>query len=242
VVVPLLHDPEVHGRFLFVLPVLELARGVVAVSLAVQARHFLKMGIVPPEESSRFNAIKIQIVRLREMKRVEVAILILSLSISLVTRVALGVSAGDSSWERVGGSLTLAGWWHTLVSLPILFFFLLRWMWIFLLWAAFLFKVSRLDLELTPTHSDRAGGLGFIGWGMVSFALVLMAVSGVVSAGFADAILHRGESINSLKYHVVVFAAVALVVLHAPLLSFSGHLARCRFRGLLEFGLEVLPI
>jgi hypothetical protein len=109
-------------------------------------------------------------------------------------------------------------------------------MWIFLLWAAFLFQVSRLNLELTPTHPDRAGGLGFVGWGLVSFALVLMAVSGVISAGFADEILHRGESIQSLKYHVIVFAAVSLVVLHAPLLSFSGQLARCRFRGLLEFG------
>jgi len=91
-------------------------------------------------------------------------------------------------------------------------------------------------LELTPTHPDRAGGIGFVGWGMASFALVLMAISGVFSAAFADEILHRGESIATLKYHVIVFAVATLIILHAPLLSFSGQLARCRFKGLLEFG------
>ena len=54
----------------------------------------------------------------------------------------------------------------------------------FLLWAWFLFRVSRLDLELTPTHPDRAGGLGFLGWGLASFSLVLMAVSAVLSGSF----------------------------------------------------------
>jgi len=35
---------------------------------------------------------------------------------------------------------------------------------------------------------------------------------------------------------VIIFVALAVFVLHAPLLAFAGRLGRCRFRGLLEFG------
>jgi hypothetical protein len=132
--------------------------------------------------------------------------------------------------------MTPAGWWYMLVSLPVLYFFLLRWVWVFLVWSWFLFQVSRLDLELTATHPDRTGGLGFIGWGLASFASVLMAVSAVMSAAFADEILNRGATLDDLKYHVIAFVVTALLVLHLPLLAFSGKLTRCRFNGLLEFG------
>ena len=122
------------------------------------------------------------------------------------------------------------------MSLPILFFFLLRWLWIFLIWAGFLFRVSRLDLELTPTHPDHVGGLGFLGWGLAGFAPVLMAISAVLSGSFAYEIVHRGSSLNVLKYHVIVFVVLAIGVLHAPLLVFTGRWrgagsGAARFRG-----------
>ena len=110
----------------------------------------------------------------------------------------------------MGTTITPAGWWYILVSLPILFFLLLRWVWIFLLWAAFLFRVSRLDLELTPTHPDHAGGLGFLGWGLASFSIVLLAVSAVLSGSLAGEILFRGSSLDQLKYHVIVFVVLAI--------------------------------
>ena len=155
---------------------------------------------------------------------------------SVLTRVVLKLAIHDSTWERAGTTITAAGWWYILVSLPILFFLLLRWVWVFLLWAAFLFRVSRLDLELTPTHPDHAGGLGFLGWGLASFAIVLLAVSAVLSGSLAGEILYRGSSLDQLKYHVIVFVVLAIAILHAPLLAFTGRLARCRFRALLEFG------
>jgi hypothetical protein len=234
--VPLLYDPEVHARFLFVLPLLELAEAVVAVTLAVQAKHFLEMGVVSEQDRPRFNSAKAKVLRLRGSAFVEGAILVLSYIMALVLRLAIGVSEGSSSWERLGSAVTVAGWWYMLVSLPILYFFLLRWVWVFCLWTWFLFRISRLDLKLTPTHPDRAGGLGFVGWGLASFATVLMAFSAVFSAGFADQILHRGESLDSLKYHVAIFLAVAIAIVHLPMLVFSAKLLRIRFTGLLEFG------
>jgi hypothetical protein len=234
--VPFLHDPEVHARFLIVLPLLELAEMVVAMSLLTQIRHLREMGVVPVRERERFDAAILDAMALRGSAWAEGIILVVSYLLAIVIRFGLGFSEGSSSWERTEAAITPAGWWLMLVSLPILYFFLFRWVWIFLVWAGLLHRISRLDLQLTPTHPDRAGGLGFLGWGMASFASVLVPVSTVFSAAFAQEILHHGESLESLKYHVATFVVAALLVLYAPLISFSGRLARCRFKGLLEFG------
>jgi hypothetical protein len=236
VAIPLLHDPVIYSRFLFVVPLLELAQVVVETSLGVQMRHFLEAGLVTEPDRPAFESAKAALIRLRGSFMTEVVLAILALGVSIMSRVILKLAVDDSTWERMGTMITAAGWWYTLVSLPVLYFLLLRWIWVFLLWAAFLHRVSRFDLELTPTHPDRAGGLGFLGWGLASFAVVLLAVSAVLSGSLAGEILFRGSSLNQLKYHVVVFTVLAIAILHAPLLVFSGRLGRCRFRGLLDFG------
>jgi len=236
VVVGLLRDPVILSRFLFVLPLLALAEVVVARSLNVQARQFLASGVVPAGEAVKLEAAKAEALRLRESVVAEGVILVLAVTTTIIMRVVVRLGSGDSTWERTGTGITLAGWWYILVSLPILFFFLLRWLWIFLIWSRFLFRISRLGLELTPTHPDRAGGLGFLGWGLAGFALVLMAISAVLSGSLAYEIVHRGSSLNILKYHIMIFVVLAIVILHAPLIVFTGRLARCRFRGLLDFG------
>jgi len=236
VAVPLLRDPVIYTRFLFVVPLLAIAEVLVETSLGVQARHLLESGVIPEHERARFESGKTEVSRLRDSAVGEGIILVLAVTFSVAVRLVIRLGLGESTWERTEAGTTLAGWWYALVSLPILAFFLFRWLWVFLLWAWFLFRVSRLDLELTPTHPDHVGGLGALGWGLASFAIVLLAVSAVLSGGLAYEIVHRGSSISELKYHVIVFVVLALVIIHSPLLAFSGRLARCRFRGLLDFG------
>jgi hypothetical protein len=234
--IPLLLDPVIYSRFLIVVPLLELAQILIGGSLAVQTRHFLDSGLVPERERPGFESARAAVIRLRGSVVAEVVIAVLAVTISVVSRVVVRSGTSASSWERMGTAITAAGWWYALVSLPILIFLTLCWAWIFLLWSWFLFRVSRLDLDLTPTHPDRAGGLGFLGWGLATFAIVLLAVSAVLSGSLAGEILFRGSSLDRLKYHVIVFVALAILILHAPLLAFSGRLGRCRFRALLEFG------
>jgi hypothetical protein len=71
---------------------------------------------------------------------------------------------------------------------------------------------------------------------MASFGLVVMAVSALLSGSLAREIVHGGSRLDDVKYHVLIFVAIAMAILHAPLLVFTPRLARCRFRGLLEFG------
>jgi hypothetical protein len=233
---PLLLDPVVYSRFLFVVPLLELAQVVVERSLGVQMQHFVDSGLLPEQERPKFLSAQDTAIRLRDSYVAELLLLILSVMIPLPARQIVGVAVVGSSWQRVGTTITFAGWWYILVSMPILLFFLLRWGWIFVLWAWFLFRVSRLDLKLTATHPDHAGGLGFLGWGLASFSPIVMAVAAVLSGSFAREIIHHDLSLGSLKYHILVFVLLAIVILQAPLLAFAGKQARCRFRGLLDFG------
>ncbi len=234
--VPFFLDPEVHARLLFALPLLELGEVVVAFSLRVQARHLVERGIVSARYLPEYRAAQAEVAWFRDSIAAEIVMLTASYLLAILFRLFIGIDDGESSWERTGGTVTAAGWWHMLVSLPLLYFFLLRWLLVLISWARFLYLVSRIPLELTPTHPDHTGGLGFLGWGLASFAAVLMATSAVFSAGFAAEILQHNVSLSSLKYHVAAFIVIALVMLHAPLLAFSGQLARCRFKGLLEFG------
>ena len=55
-----------------------------------------------------------------------------------------------------------AGWWHALVSLPLLFVLLLGWIWRVLVWTRFLYLMAGLDLKLVPAHPDRTAGLRFV--------------------------------------------------------------------------------
>ena len=226
------------GRFLFVLPVLELAEAIVAMSLPVQVYHFVEAEIIPSHERSRFETYLRDVIRIRSSARSEWFIAVLAFVLAVLFRLVLFKDV-SSSWEY-DGSTTPAGWYYALVSLPILYFFLFRWLWIFFLWGWFLFLVSRLDLQLTPTHPDHAGGLGFLGWGLACFSTVVMAISAMFSSAIFYQILHNNESIESLKYHIILFVIIALIVLHAPLLVFVSRLSRCRFRGLLQFSSLVL--
>ena len=242
--VPLLHDPGLYGRFLFVLPLLELAELIAAASLTVQARQFLDSKLIPEQQHSRFDATVTDVIQLRSSFTTEISIAILAFCLATTFRLFL-FPESSSNWEVHESVRSPAGWWYALISLPILFFFLLRWIWIYLLWSVFLFRVSRLDLQLSPTHPDHAGGLGFLGWGVASFSIVLMALSAMFSSGFYyeilhAEILHTKRSVYDFKYHMIVFVVIAIATLYAPLLVFFGRLSRCRFMGLLDFGSLVL--
>ncbi|WP_373650806.1 hypothetical protein [Schlesneria sp. DSM 10557] len=236
--VPLLHDPALSGRLLFVLPVLELAEAMVAISLPIQIRHFTTSQIVPAHQRPQFETILNEVLKLRSSVFVELLLGVTAL-VSGVIFHRVVFQDMSPSWEH-DATTTPAGWYYALVSLPILYFFVLRWLWIFGLWGWFLFRVSQLDLQLTPTHPDHAGGLGFLGWGLASFSGVVMAISAMFSSAVFYEIIHKNQSIETMKYHLMIFVIITLSLVHAPLLVFFWRMSRCRFLGLLEFSSLVL--
>ncbi len=58
---------------------------------------------------------------------------------------------------------------------------LLRWLYRVVVWTRFLWHLSKIDLVLTPTHLDAAGGLMFLGEAVLPFGGIMFALSSVVA-------------------------------------------------------------
>jgi hypothetical protein len=139
--------------------------------------------------------------------------------------------------ETGGGfNLTLAGWFYILLSVPIYQFFLFRWAIRLGNWAVFLFRVSRLDLEVVPTHPDRAAGLGFVGQVLAPTSVIVMAASSVLCSSIGTQVVYRGAKIQDFIFAFALFVVVALIVFLLPFAVFLPKLAATRRNGLIEYG------
>jgi len=62
--------------------------------------------------------------------------------------------------------------------------------WRIFLWFRFLSAVSKLNLQLFPTHPDQAGGLGFIGEAQRFFGILFFAYSCGITGVVADEVIY----------------------------------------------------
>jgi hypothetical protein len=131
-------------------------------------------------------------------------------------------------WQVVGDDLTLAGWWYLLISLPVMRFLALRWLWRMVLWAWVLWKVSRLELHPRPAHPDRAGGLAFLGGTQAAFGVVVFSFGVQLSCLIADAIHFRNAEFITYRGELIAFVVIVVIVLLLPLLVFAPKMVRTR--------------
>lgn len=100
----------------------------------------------------------------------------------------------------------------------------------------FLWRVSRLDLKLVPTHPDLAGGLGYLGVAQSHFMVLTVAVSTVLAAGFAEQIAFTGKPVQAFVVPVVGVLVLNAMLFLGPLVFFSGRLLAVKRLGLREYG------
>ncbi|TPV99484.1 MAG: hypothetical protein USCAAHI_01081 [Beijerinckiaceae bacterium] len=74
-----------------------------------------------------------------------------------------------------------------------------RWIWRIALWCRFLWRLAKLDLHLVPIHPDGAGGLGYLEIVQTHFTALVLAISIVVSASFAEEI-SSGRTVFEVIY------------------------------------------
>ena len=233
------HDVQVHVRFLVGLPVLIAAELIVHSRIRPVVRCFVERGIVVPQDLPRFHSAIESALKLRNSVPVEVGLLLFVYPFSLwlwQNRTWID----SSTWYAVSGGrwhLTPAGLWYVLVSIPILRFILLRWYMRLFIWFRFLWHVSRINLNLIPTHPDRAAGLAFLGKSAYAFGPILFA-QGVMLAGLvAERVLYRGESLVSFKLQIGGFVAFFVLAIFGPLLMFTPRMAHAKRKGLADYGL-----
>jgi hypothetical protein len=150
--------------------------------------------------------------------------------------VALDTPTWYATPSAEGSKLSVAGMWYGYVSLPIFQFLLLRWYFRFFIWARFLWQVSRINLQLVPTHPDRAGGLGFLTATVYAFVPLLIAHGALLAGLIGNRIFHVGARLLDYKYVILTFALFLLCAVLGPLLVFATQLAAARRKGLREYG------
>ena len=237
--IPFLKDLDAQVRLLVALPLLLAAEKVVHERIGPAVALFRDEGIVRPGDAARFAEIEASTIRWRNSFVVELCLLAVAFTMGHTVwteRLALHKDVWFASATPSGFELSRAGLWYAWFSLPLFQFLLLRWWYRLLLWFRFLFLVSRLDLNLSPSHPDRAGGLGFLATSTAALVPVLMAQSALVSAMIATRILRQGAALVDFKLELGGALAFALLQALAPLLVFIPALAQAKRRGLYEYG------
>jgi hypothetical protein len=216
-------DVEVHARFLVALPVLIAAELVVHLRVRPAVRRFVETRLVLPPDVPRFHKAIESAVGLRNSVVVELGLLVLVYSLGLWLwnqRVLLSAP----TWYGSGGGrwdLTPAGLWYVFVSMPLAQFILVRWYLRLFIWFRFLWQVSRIDLNLIPTHPDRAGGLAFLGRSSYAFGPILFAQGAMLCGIVATRVLFGGENLLSFRLQIAGFIAFFVLFVLGPLLMFT---------------------
>ncbi len=234
---PFSHDLAAHTRFLLAVPVLVLADIPVGARLRQVVRHFLAAGLIREKDLAKVGGIALDTLRFRDSRVAELTLLVLAY-VATYNAVSGFTLQSGSTWFKAapGHALTLVGYWYAFVALPIFQFLMFRWAYRMVVWSRFLRKVSKLDLLLTPTHPDGAGGLGFLGKGLIPFGIILFALSAVVSSGIASRILFSGGKLEDYQWSYVALFVIVLAIFAGPMLIFVPKLLVLKQRGLMEYG------
>jgi len=245
VAVPFLRDIEVHIRFLVAMPLLLIAELVVHLRLRPLAGIFLDRRLIPEGSVARFNAAVASAMRLRNSVIAEPLIIafVYVVGVLIIWRhyAALHADTWYATPSGNGTNLTLAGIWYGYVSLPLFQFLLIRWYFRLLIWGRFLWQVSRIDLVLVPTHSDRVGGLGFLSVSVQALAPLAAAHGALLAGLLANRIFFVGATLPQFKFEIAFVAMYMLFLAAGPLLLFSPRLASAKRSGGREYGALAEP-
>jgi len=240
VAIPFLHDLEVHAKLLIAIPLLIAAEVTAHRRLLPIVRQFLERDLVPATERLRFDAAIASAMRLRNSVMAEVMLLAFVYLVGVLfiwrTQSTLDVSSWYADATNTGLHLSPAGWWAALVSLPLAQFLLVRWYYRLFIWGRFVWQVSRMKLNLMPTHPDGMAGLHFLGTSRRAYTELLAAQGVVLSGMIANRIFYDGAKLLDFKpelFGTVLFMVFAIL---GPLLAFAPVLRRTRRRGMEECG------
>jgi hypothetical protein len=115
-------------------------------------------------------------------------------------------------------------------------FLLLRRLWRLFIWFRFLSQIRNLNLQLFPTHSDRAAGLGFVGETQRFFGTLIFAYTAGVTGVLANDIVYDKIPPQNFASAIVCYVISAIVIVVGPLVVFAGILLRTKRIGLHQYG------
>jgi hypothetical protein len=227
-----LSDLPALVRFLVAAPILVLAETRIHRFTFQTARQFAAAGLVRAGERDRYRAALDEVARGRESRLAEGIIVILSFVAAWIW-FRNELRTGEAGWhareDATGLHFLPAGIWYVFASIPFYQFLIFRWFYRMFLWIRFLWRMSRLNLDLYATHPDHAAGLGFLAAAQSSFSPIVFATAAVTSAIFGEQILAGATTLEAVQWTVLALVVVVYpLMLLGPLVVFAPLLARIR--------------
>lgn len=238
---PLVSDLGAWARYFVVVPIMVFAEPVADRILGIVVELFRRAGLVREDDRPAFEAAVAGAQRWATSDGVELALLLTALALPHLLVASLPRLASESAWfgAVVGGSeqITAAGRWYAWVSLPLVQFLMLRWLWRIITWWGLVWRVSRLDLAWVASHPDGAGGLGFLAWSPRAFRTVFLGFSALAATTVSNRIQYGGESLADARGPIIAFVVLETLLLLAPQFFFVGSLVQARYAALAGYGL-----
>ncbi len=239
-------DFATYARFFVGAPILIIAEGVIGPRLRRAGLRFVSKGLIRQEDYPAFERAIARLARRRESPLATFVLIALA-AFGAWKLTALNAYGGRTAgWQSLmlpeghAIRISLAALWNYVISVPIVLFLLYRWHWRLLIWTLFLRDVSRLKLELVPTHADQAGGIGFLATAHDSLGILTIVVSSVLGAEAAFRIVYEGAKLESFQVPFVVLLVAMQILVFGPLLIFCPMLSRARRTGLAAYSSLVI--
>jgi hypothetical protein len=233
---PYLLELGVWARFLVAVGLFMLMEQQVEERLRALLFQFVRAPLLAPQSIEAAAKAVTGALKHRDARLAETICLAIAILATIGTYSRL-LEAESLSWAIHGSpdgyALTMAGWWCVVVSNPLFWFLLMRWLWRLFVWAKLLQDLAALELRLVATHPDGQGGLAFIGQYLNAYTTFIFALSCVLGAALAQEFIAGDLAPATYGFVMASWLLVVLVLLDWPLLAFRKPLADLKERTLI---------
>jgi hypothetical protein len=236
--IPFAKDFEAHVRLVIALPLLIVGEVTIHRRMKAILGQFLERQIITGPMLTKFEEIIDSAVRLRNSTVIELALIPIVFTVGFLFRemMSLQTDTWFAAAAANGPVKTPAGFWYQFVSIPIFQLFLLRWYFRLFIWIRLLWQVSKLELNLIPTHPDRRCGLGFLDGIVPAMGPFLTSHSCLLSGALANRLIYEGAKLPNYYAEIGALAVFLILVSLGPLCFFTYGLLRARIQGLHVYG------
>ena len=217
-----------HARLLVIIPLFFLTESWVAPHMTAFVATIARTGVVPPGAQLALDTEVSRVNRWTNWWWAEALFLLVAVGMGATgsTLQTYGVSAADDLSRTA-----LAAFVYFQGGLTVFRFLLFRWCWKLTLWCWFLWRVSRLDLQLIPGHPDRAGGLGPLEGVHERLTPLVAALSVIECSSLTESISAGTLSATAVYPTLALLLLLDAALFLAPLLVFTDKLWASRTKG-----------
>jgi len=233
-----LSDFGVHTRSLLAVPLFIIVERSCLPRLNQVAQHFVGSGLVAAESRINFHNLILTTRARMNSTAAEVVVIVLAYGVAIfLRRYLVPESIPDWYWVKTNSiTLSWAGWWYLLISLPLLLIIFFGWLWRVLLWTRFLFVVSKMPLRYIAAHPDHAAGLKFLNASLLGFMPVAFTIGVIVAGSVANKIHLHQISIDTVQTTLLALVLVVVILFAGPLMIFTFKLYRVKTQGIFWYG------